>query len=177
MLGRMDIVDDPLGFVLRLTQEENTAMWRNILHITSENNWVKCGIEKAIDNIKDDNRQRFVTYRELNPDLSCHEVYRQKREYIPDTLRISFTRLRLSSHRLRIETGRWSRTARENRTCSCSDILQDKKHILVCPFNVNVLTQFDYHQDANLGLLHLFKFCDLMHFSLLKRLLENSELH
>jgi len=53
--------------------------------------------------------------------------------YIPEIYRISFTRLRLSSHRLRIETGRWSRLPRENRLCPCGAV-QDERHVLEnCP--------------------------------------------
>ena len=48
---------------------------------------------------------------------------------IPEVYRISFSRLRLSSHRLRIETGRWSRIPRDRRLCPCGQI-QDEEHVL-----------------------------------------------
>ena len=50
---------------------------------------------------------------------------------VPDTLRVSMTHLQLSSHRLRIETGRWTRTLREERLCSCSRELQDEEHVVL----------------------------------------------
>ena len=35
------------------------------------------------------------------------------------------------SHRLRVETGRWSRTPREARLCRCDDAgIQDERHII-----------------------------------------------
>ena len=37
---------------------------------------------------------------------------------------------RVSSHRLRIETGRWARIAREDRLCPCGDAVQDEKHAI-----------------------------------------------
>ena len=41
--------------------------------------------------------------------------------------------LSLSSHNLKIETGRWSRIPRENRLCECGEV-QDELHItLLCP--------------------------------------------
>ena len=52
---------------------------------------------------------------------------------IPEYLWIAFTRMRLSSHRLRIETGRWARLQREHRLCRCGAI-QDEQHVLQdCP--------------------------------------------
>ena len=75
---------------------------------------------------------KFVTYRtELNPELNSHPVY-GKETYIPDYIRISFTRLRLMSHRLKVETGRWSRTERSRRVCQCDRIsVQDESHVLL----------------------------------------------
>ena len=44
-----------------------------------------------------------------------------------------FTRLRLSSHKLRIETGRWQRLPVEERLCTCGAV-QDEIHVLQsCP--------------------------------------------
>jgi hypothetical protein len=70
---------------------------------------------------------RFVTYLQMNSELNVHNMYNERCAYIPDSLRIAATRLRLSSHRLRIETGRWSRLPREERVCRCTaDVLQDE---------------------------------------------------
>ena len=52
---------------------------------------------------------------------------------MPDYLRITFTRFRLSSHRLRIEVGRWSRTPRDQRLCFCGTGVQDEFHLFQCP--------------------------------------------
>ena len=55
--------------------------------------------------------------------------------YIPDHLRVAFTRLRLMSHSLKIESGRWSRTPAEFRLCHCDEgKVQDEPHVLLeCP--------------------------------------------
>ena len=46
--------------------------------------------------------------------------------------RIEFTRYRLSSHNLKVETGRWGRVGRENRVCSCNvGGIQDEDHALL----------------------------------------------
>ena len=47
--------------------------------------------------------------------------------------RIALTQLRVSSHRLEIESGRWSRpnkTPRENRKCKLCNSLEDEYHFL-----------------------------------------------
>ena len=51
---------------------------------------------------------------------------------IPDYLRIAFTRLRVMSHTLKVETGRWSRTPLEQRLCCCNENeIQDERHVLL----------------------------------------------
>ena len=58
-------------------------------------------------------------------------MYTSSNVYIPDYRRVELTRFRVGSHRLRVETGRWSRTVRELRTCSCDGIeVQDEEHVV-----------------------------------------------
>ena len=57
------------------------------------------------------------TYLRMNPGLILHNVYKDTGTFIRDYQRVSFTRLRLSAHRLRVETGRWTRTPREAQMC------------------------------------------------------------
>ena len=47
-----------------------------------------------------------------------------------DGLRIAFTRVRLSSHRLRVETGRWARIPHDQRLCQCGLEVQTEQHVL-----------------------------------------------
>ena len=70
----------------------------------------------------------MVIYRGINSDLSQHPVYKclDSNEWE----RISFSRLRLSSHRLKVETGRWSRIPQEQRLCVCGTV-QTKEHVLI----------------------------------------------
>ncbi len=51
--------------------------------------------------------------------------------YICELHRIATTRLRLISHRLRIETGGWFLTPREERICSCGENVQTESHVLL----------------------------------------------
>ena len=52
-----------------------------------------------------------------------------RRKEIKEFDRVAVTRIRLSSHRLAIETGRWSRLPREERKCTCGEI-QTERHIV-----------------------------------------------
>ena len=48
-------------------------------------------------------------------------------------MRIAFTRIRLSSHRLKIETGRWARIPKQERLCTCGAIQTEQHVLLNCP--------------------------------------------
>ena len=97
------------------------------------------GVTLEIRNIKNNienqppSATKFQTYKTLNPTLSTHSLYTRSAPVIPDFLRITFTRFRLSSHRLRIEVGRWSRTPHDERICSCGTGIQDELHLFQCP--------------------------------------------
>ena len=75
---------------------------------------------------------KFQTYVKLNPDLSQHMLYTSA-PVVPDYLRITFSRYRLSSHRLRVEVGRYQGTSHDERLCSCGLGVQDELHIFMCP--------------------------------------------
>ena len=94
------------------------------------------GAQNEIRN-KMETATKYHTYREsLNRSLKRHRVYSEN-VYIPDYMRTAFTRLRVMSHDLRIETGRWSRTPRELRVCNCdSQSVQSEIHVLIeCPMS------------------------------------------
>ena len=76
------------------------------------------------------NTSKAITYRSINPELTVHKAYTAK-EYIDERERLSFTRFRLSSHHLKIETGRWARIEAENRVCDCGGGIQDEHHVLL----------------------------------------------
>ena len=73
---------------------------------------------------------RRKTYCEFNPDVIRHPIYT---ESVPEYGRIAFTRIRLGSHRLKIETGRWSRIPQANRLCPCGAVQSEKHVLLHCP--------------------------------------------
>ena len=92
-------------------------------------NYSSEGLEHLRVNINNSEKTRDKTYKEINPSLSTSVIY-CKDSKIPEYARIAITRLRLSSHRLRIETGRWSRLPKEERLCSCG-MIQTEEHIVL----------------------------------------------
>ena len=92
-------------------------------------NYSSEGLERLRVNINNSEKTRDKTYKEINPSLSISVIYCNDSK-IPEYARIVITRLRLSSHRLRIETGRWSRLPKEERLCSCG-IIRTEEHVLL----------------------------------------------
>ena len=130
ILNRMDIDSSPLGHALSTAIQLRTPMGQYVSnHIirgvvgTAEQKQV------LMERISNANTTRMMTYRELNTDLDVHPVYSDPS--VPELSRISFTRLRLSSHYLRVETGRWTRTPRADRLCACKNDIQTEQHVLL----------------------------------------------
>ena len=63
--------------------------------------------------------------------------------------RLVFTKFRLSSHHLKIETGRWARIDVENRLCGCGSRVEDESHVLLdCPKTENVRVRCHVSRDV-----------------------------
>ena len=81
------------------------------------------------DEVKKSTGSKFITYIQINAELEKHLLY--ENILIPEFKRVEVTRFRTSSHRLKIETGRWSRIARERRLCDCGqEMIQDEIHVI-----------------------------------------------
>ena len=128
---RKDMNDDPLMFALELTRRDNASMHRYLSGILNEvGDIIENDIRLRKEKILASQRTKAVTYREMNPELVVHSIYSSK-DIVDDDFRIAFSRLRLSSHRLRIETGRWARVPQEQRLCQCGAAVQTERHVLV----------------------------------------------
>lgn len=142
--------DEPLALALQLCT--GTAMYQRLCKAANhvgdpefqsvENLRIKCQ-QKASTST------RLATYLDINTNLRPHSIYSQD-EYIPDTWRVALTRLRLSSHRLRVEVGRWQRIPRELRTCPCDSVsVQDEEHAILHCHNTIALRRENYpHVDC-----------------------------
>ena len=134
--ARSDMNDDPFMHAFGVTKDMNKTMWT---YIESVMDLDDAAIENGLSDVKVSIQNqpltatKFHTYQTLNPTLDVHPLYTASAPTIPDYLRIEFTRYRLSSHRLRVEIGRWSRTPPEERVCSCGTGIQNESHIFECP--------------------------------------------
>ena len=95
---------------------------------------------------------RVSTYRDFNPSAQAHGMYTT---VIPEYKRVVVTRIRMGSHRLKVETGRWSRTPRDQRLCSCGKI-QDERHVLLeCPISADVRVRLSINANTLCSLMEL----------------------
>ena len=83
-------------------------------------------LSKVKEDIRNNDNYKFMLYKQFNPDLTTLDLNKQHSK--------DFIRLRLSSHSMPIETGRWKRVTREQRLCRTCKILGDEKHYIYdCP--------------------------------------------
>ena len=99
--SRAEMIDDPLMHAISITREHNKPMWSYIQNVL--NGDADHFVDAETKTMKDDVQNappsgtRFRTYFSLNPTLEVHPIYTDCSMTIPDYLRISFTRFRLSS--------------------------------------------------------------------------------
>ena len=142
--ARSEMSDDPLMHAINIVKIHNKPVWAYIENVLNEDKFADTEfntMKEAITNAPP-SATRSHTYLSLNPGLEVHPIYTDCSTTIPDYLRITFTRFRISSHMLRVETGRWSRTPREDRLCQCGLDIQNESHLFVCPLARNLAETF-----------------------------------
>ena len=137
-------MEEPFQIVYEMCKTANTKGFKFLQKVINGNNTVD-SLEKVANSIRNDlTSTKLQTYcTELNPDLEVHDAY-GKSTFLPDYVRVAFTRLRVMSHNLRIETGRWSNVPTVNRVCQCDGVkVQDEKHVLLdCPLSAHVRLRY-----------------------------------
>ena len=129
-LTRQTIANDPLMQVWSLIRGSNSPTARYIDDLTAGNkNFVMDSLNDLKDSVREKSitRSKMTSYMSINPQLQSPALYSLD---IAEYKRIAITRLRVISHNLKIETGRWSRIARENRLCPCDLAVQTEKHVV-----------------------------------------------
>ena len=125
MSERQVMSDHPLCLAVELTQTHNHKLYQYITNLSnSYDDFDKCDAALR-GKIRNAQRTKFATYRTINPKCVVHQVYSRDPHFmtlIPEYLRVAFTRMRLSSHRLRIKTVGWARLPREHHLCPCGAI-------------------------------------------------------
>ena len=156
-------MEEPFHLVLELCRSVNTPGYmflRRALQFDCDVNPLEKIKESARN--KPESATKYYTYKSvLNTGMSVHEIYLGN-QYIPDYMRQSFSRVRLMSHDLKIETGRWSRTPREMRRCHCNGLnVQTEEHVLVnCVITRELRIRYGLNNIQNLD--SLFKLSEII---------------
>jgi hypothetical protein len=125
----------PLVKAYKIAQSFKTPMYKYIKRIlNSENSFVQTEMERIKTNVLNSTSTKRTEYLKINPNLRTPTMYLSVLN-IPEHYRRAFTRMRLSSHKLKIETGRWARIDKESRVCTCDGVsVQNEEHVtLFCP--------------------------------------------
>ena len=119
-------VDTPLIKIFKICQAKRTGGFRFLSRTLDPTN-NETSVSEVFAN---QTSSKATTYKSINPNLSLHSVYTSN-SYISERERLVFTRFRLSSHHLKVETGRWARIEAANRVCDCGNGIQDESHVLL----------------------------------------------
>jgi len=154
-LKKLRTREDYITDIINLAIRTKSPMGNRIAYLSSlSDTQTSMFISNLKDSVHTSESSRRVTYRKINPNLTPSKTL-VKLE-INELDRIAATRLRLGSHYLRVETGRWSRTPPDERICACNTGIQDEEHVLLnCPlshhlramnnFNFNSLSELFEH--------------------------------
>ena len=145
---KLQDVDEPLTKVYRLCERGNTKGYKYLQRVMNFE-------YKSLDNIRatvtaNTTSTRLNTYKTLNPELAFNKVYQEEVQYIPDYVRVEYTRFRTGSHKLNVETGRWSRVPADERYCTCDNqSIQNELHVMYdCPFTETLRQKFQINQET-----------------------------
>ena len=122
--------DTYLQRTIDLAIKKKTKMGKQINNLMKSNTSYKKEYLRSVQQrVRAATSTKRKEYYNLNPKLQENPIYRNPN--IPEYNRISFSRIRLGSHHLKIKTGRWSRISRENRLCQCNEGIQSEEHVLL----------------------------------------------
>ena len=144
LVQRDGMSDDPFNYVWLLCSVANTKASVYVKDLLNGEDPVVEDLNKTREKIQNCKEQasKLLTYKQvINPALDSHPIYSTTCNlYEKD--RIITTRIRTSSHNLRIETGRWSCISRDNRLCQCGKIQTESHILLECPLTEPHRTRF-----------------------------------
>ena len=106
------------------------------------NNIIDNNIKERIDRLQVQDTTKITQYREVT-NLEHNTILYQS--FVNDELRKVITRWRLSCHKLRIETGRYTIpiTPRDERLCKICPVVEDELHALFhCPAHIFIRLKF-----------------------------------
>ena len=179
IISREDYHGSYLQFVVEQAILHKTPMGKNLKRIIASrvDDQVEMCLRRISVRIRSSDSSKRKTYLEMNANLSPCAIY-WPTSYVPEYARLATTRIRLSSHNLRIETGRWARLNREDRLCPCGAIQTESHALLDCPLTVDLRREcplvttcgsvqelFAYSDEYNVRILSCYCFEVLKRFS------------
>ena len=135
---RRGLTDDPFVSIWNICCAAQTRGAKYLQSVMARNDHLEVDIRQRKHVINMSDRTKFRTYANTNSETSVHPMYTNVSVTINEHDRIAASRLRLSSHSLAIETGRWSRVARERRLCSCGEVQTEEHVVCHCPRTIHV---------------------------------------
>ena len=124
--------DDPFMQIWKICKDANTSGYKYLTEV------MDCESDHSIvdkmvraKTVRESTNLKSNLYFTCNPTLTVHDIYTDT--HVREYERIAATRLRLSSHDLAVERGRWTRTPYEECKCPCGQV-QTVEHVLCeCP--------------------------------------------
>ena len=175
---REDLIEsDPLMFTIDFMKNNCAPISDSIQDVIREDSYIAADREDLCEQLRQmpPEKTKLRLYLTMNSDLLVHPLYKVTESIMEDNLRIAFTRLRLCSHRLRSETGRWNRVPADQRFCSHCDnaAIQNEEHLLQCPATLPIREKYGVERDLSSLLTDPSK-ADLICLKQCLKLLESS---
>ena len=147
--ARRHMDDDPFAHTMNLVTSSRyvTSTYLTSL-LNSRNNIIQDAMNFMKTGIETSTSTRRITYREVtNPELSISEIYFSE-HLIPEDQRTAYTRFRVISHSLAVETGRWNRRGRgrlplEERLCPCGTVQTEEHVVQHCPMSQHLRDEYN----------------------------------
>ena len=151
---REDLIEsDPLMFTIDFMKNNCAPISDSIQDVIREDSYIAADREDLCEQLRQmpPEKTKLRLYLTMNSDLLVHPLYKVTESIVEDNLRIAFTRLRLCSHRLRSETGRWNRVPADQRFCSHCDnaAIQNEEHLLQCPATLPIREKYGVERDLS----------------------------
>ena len=109
---------------------------------TTHNHIIESNVKERLERLQSEETTKIALYKEIT-NLEHNNAFYQS--FVNDELRMIVTRWRLSCHKLRVETGRYTVpiTPRNERFCKICPIVEDEFHALFhCPAHTFVRLEF-----------------------------------
>ena len=173
------MTDDPLVFAINTTINARFSTGTYVSQLLNNDiNDIAVAMETLKRDLSLSASSRKVTYKEINPSLSVHDMYTCGHR-IREDHRLSFSRFRLSAHWLPVEVGRWNRRGRgrlplEERLCPCGQVQTEAHVIQLCPISQHIRDTYGFNslRDLFSGSFENATLCAVIH-SVLKLYSQN----